>query len=478
MASLNTPDICVIGAGPAGLTAAEAAAGYGANVVLVESDRMGGGKLHLGSVPSKALAAAAARAQALRTASAFGVTPDEPKVNFGRIHDHIQQVIAALAPQDSAERFTALGVEVVKAEAKFVDRRTLRAGDRMIRARRFIIATGSRPAPFDIPGLADVISFTAETIFENTRRPVHLVIIGADALALELAQAHRRLGAEVTVLMPGPILPDTDPELRDVLVQRLREEGVAFRESAKPVSVNARGQGVALQVQEATAEEQETVNGSHLLLLGARLPVLDVLDLDKAGVRRDKARPDHLQLGRNLQTSNARIHAIGEAAGATSVHAAAQQAHLVVRNALFGYAVSGDAVFPSVIYADPELAQVGLTEPAAAERLKDKYRVVRAAFGENDRARATRENYGLAKVIVDRSGRILGAGVVGPSAGELINLFALALAKNLTVTDLKSFVAPHPTLGEIVNRLGDTWQKEQKPSPWLGRRLRLQRMLP
>ena len=172
MASLNTPDICVIGAGPAGLAAAEAAAGYGASVVLVESGQMGGGKLHLGSVPSKALAAAAARAQALRTASVFGVNTDDPKVNFGRIHDHIQQVIAALAPQDSAERFTALGVDVVKADAKFVDRRTLQAGDRTIRARRFVIATGSRPAPFDLPGLPDVTAFTAETIFENTRRPV------------------------------------------------------------------------------------------------------------------------------------------------------------------------------------------------------------------------------------------------------------------------------------------------------------------
>lgn len=478
MASLNTPDICVIGAGPAGLAAAEAAAGYGASVILVESDRMGGSRLHLGSVPSKALAAAAARAQALRTAAAFGVTPDDPKVNFGRIHDHIQQVIAALAPQDSAERFTALGVEVIKGEAKFADRRTLKVGDRAIRARRFIIATGSKPAPFDIPGLADVISFTAETIFENTRRPVHLVIVGTDALALELAQAHRRLGADVTLMAPGPILPESDPELRNIVLQRLREEGVAFRESAKPVSVNARGAGVALQVHEAAAEEQETINASHLLLLGARLPDLDILDLDKAGVRRDKARPDHLQMGRNFKTTNGSIHAIGAAAGANSVHAGAQQAQVVVRNALFGYAAPAESVFPTVVYTDPELAQVGLSEAVATLELKGKYRVVRAAFGENDRARATRETYGLAKVIADPHGRILGAGVVGPSAGELINLLALALAKNLTLADLKSFVAPHPTLGEIVNRLGDTWLQEQKPSSWLERRLKLQRMLP
>src|SRR5690606_24392748 len=154
------PDICIIGAGAAGLAAAEAAKGHGASVVLVEADRMGGGRLHLGSVPARALSAAAGRAHALRTAGAFGGTPDEPKVNFGRIHDHIQQVIAALAPHDSAERFAALGIDVIKAEAKFVDRRTLRAGDRMIRARRFVIATGSRPAPVEIAGLADVTAFT------------------------------------------------------------------------------------------------------------------------------------------------------------------------------------------------------------------------------------------------------------------------------------------------------------------------------
>jgi pyruvate/2-oxoglutarate dehydrogenase complex dihydrolipoamide dehydrogenase (E3) component len=195
-------------------------------------------------------------------------------------------------------------------------------------------------------------------------------------------------------------------------------------------------------------------------------------------VRRDKKRPDHLLLRRNFKTTNAKIHAVGEAAGSTSAHASVLQAKLVVRNALFGSAVSAEALFPTVGYTDPEIAEVGLSEPAAKETLKDRYRIVRAAFAENDRARATRETYGLAKVITDRSGRILGAGIVGPSAGELINIFALAIAKGLTVADLTAFVAPHPTLGEIANRLGETWAKEQKPSPWLARRLRLQRMLP
>jgi pyruvate/2-oxoglutarate dehydrogenase complex dihydrolipoamide dehydrogenase (E3) component len=478
MASLLTPDICVIGAGPAGLAAAEAARGYGATVVLVESDRMGGAKLHLGSVPSKALAAAAGRAQALRTATAFGITPDEPKVNFGRIHDHIQEVIAGISPQESAERFAALGVELIKAEAKFVDRRTLRAGDQTIRARRFIVATGSKPVPFDIPGLAEITPFTAETIFENSRRPGHLIVVGSDRLALELAQSHRRLGSEVTVIALGPVLEDTDPELRDIVMQRLREEGIAFRETATIASVNARGAGIALQVREKEAESEETLNASHLLLLGARVPALDDLDLDKAGARRDKARPDHLVLKRNFKTTNPKIHAIGDAAGAWSIHAAIHQAQLVVRNALFGYAAASDAIFATVGYTDPEIAEVGISEPEAKDRLKDRYRVVRAAFAENDRARATRETYGVAKVIADRGGRILGAGLVGPSAGEGINVFALAIAKGLTVADLTSFVAPHPTLGEIVNRLGEAWDKNQKPSPWLERRLKMQRMLP
>lgn len=478
MASLLTPDICVIGAGPAGLAAAEAARAYGATVVLVESDRMGGARLHHGSLPSKALAAAAGRAQAIRSASPFGIANDEPKINFGRIHDHIQQVIGALAPEDSTERFTALGVEVIKAEAKFVDKRTLKAGDRIIRARRFIIATGSKPAPVEISGLADLTAFTAETIFENTRRPGHLIVVGGDALALELAQSQRRLGAEVTVLAPGVLLPDTDPELRDVVLNRLREEGIAFREKATPTSVNPRGTGVTMTAREAEAEAEETINASHLLLLGTRIPAIDDLDLTRAGVRRDKTHADRLMLRRNFRTTNPKIHVVGAAAGAPSAHAAIHQAQLVVRNVLFGFSAGPEALFATVVYTDPELAEVGLSEPAAREQLKDRYRVVRAAFADNGRARATREGYGLAKVVADRSGRILGAGVVGPSAGELINLFALAIAKHLTVADLKSFVAPHPTLGEIVNRLGEAWDKDAGLSPALQRRLKLQRMLP
>lgn len=478
MASNLTPDLCVIGAGPAGLAAAQTARALGAEVILVEADRLGGGMLHLGSVPSKALAAAAARAQAMRTGPQFGIGAEEPKVNFGRVQDHVQQVIAALAPQTSAEHLGAAGIDLIKAAATFVDHRTLMAGDQAIRARRYIIATGSRPMPIEIAGLSDVTAFTAETIFDNTRRPGHLLIVGGDSLALEIAQAHRRLGADVTVLLPETPLADSDPELREVVMTRLREEGIAFREKARPTAVTPRGPGVTLTVHEAEAEAAETINASHLLLLGRRVPAIDGLDPDKAGIRRDAADPTRLILSRNHRTSNRRIYVVGEAAGVRSVHAAVAQAKRTALRALLGRAAAGVEALPIVCYTDPELAEVGLSEPAAAMRLKDRYEVRRAAFAENDRARATGETYGLAKIIAEPGGRILGAGVVGPSAGEIINLFALAMAQGLKVSDLGSFVAPHPSLSEIVNRLAEGSAANTAPSPWTQRLLQLRRWLP
>ena len=414
-------------------------------------------------------------------AAAFGVTADEPKVNFGRIHDHIQQVIAALAPQDSTERFAALGVEVIKAEAKFVDRRTLRAGDRMIRARRFIIATGSKPVPFDIPGLADVTPFTAETIFENTRRPGHLVVVGGDAARPRARPVPppARLGRD-GARRRAPSFPTPIPSCATFCCT-----GCARRASSSARTRSRRASTRAAQVSPCRSTKprprrKRRSTPRHLLLLGARVPAVDELDLEKAGVRRDKKRPDHLQLGRNFKTTNGRVHAIGEAAGAaigTCVACNRRSSSSATRSSATPR--RSDAVFATVGYTDPELAEVGMSEPQAKEKLKDRYRVVRAAFAENDRARATRETYGLAKIVADRSGRILGAGVAGPSAGELISLFALAIAKSLTVADLKSLRRAR-TRRSAKSPTGSArpGEKDQKPGPWLERRLKLQRMLP
>ncbi|HXF55778.1 MAG TPA: FAD-dependent oxidoreductase, partial [Hyphomicrobiaceae bacterium] len=218
-------DLCVIGAGSGGLSVAAAAAAFGRSVVLIEKHKMGGDCLNYGCVPSKALIAAANRAHAMRTSARFGIAPVEPAVDFRRVHDHVQQVIAAIAPNDSVERFMGLGVRVIPAAARFLDGSTVAAGEHRITARRFVIATGSSPLVPPIPGLDQVPYFTNETIFDNAERPEHLIVIGGGPIGLEMAQAYARLGSRVTVLEAAKALGRDDPELSAVVLKALAEEG-------------------------------------------------------------------------------------------------------------------------------------------------------------------------------------------------------------------------------------------------------------
>jgi pyruvate/2-oxoglutarate dehydrogenase complex dihydrolipoamide dehydrogenase (E3) component len=452
--AVPTPDLCIIGAGPAGLAAAAAARERDATVVVIERDRVGGTSLNDGAVPSRALAAIAARAHAVRTASRFGLGADEPKVNFGRIHDHIQSVITGLAPAASAVHLEALEVEVIQAEARFVDRQTVKAGDRMVRAKYFIVATGAELVAPAISGLSEVPYFTQQSIFENTRRPGHLAVVGTGPVVVELAQSHRRLGSDVTLLSPGAALPGVDPELAGVVLRRLHEEGVAVEENAADLSVAQNGPVLTIRFKSGA---EASVTATHLLVVAVRRPALHQLNLSAAGVQLAKADPTHLELDARLRTSSRRIYAVGDAAGGPqSTHLATHQARLVVEDVLSGRAAAFDLrAAPAVIYTDPEIAQVGLTEPEARASLGDRVRVVRAAFAENDKAQILRDTGGLARLVLDDRGRVLGAGVVGPGAGELIALFALAIANGIEAHKLGGFVAAYPTFSEVAHRLAE-----------------------
>lgn len=473
-----TPDLCVIGAGSAGLSVAAAARAFGASVVLIERDRMGGDCLNSGCVPSKALIAAGYRAHVMRSAQAFGIAPEEPRIQFRKVHDHLHEVIDGIAPHDSEARFRALGCEVIKAEARFTDARTVVAGETEIRARRFVIATGASPIVPAIPGLNSVPYFTSETIFDNTRKLTHLLIVGGGPMGLELAQAYRRLGSEVTVVEAGAVLGRSDPELAAVALRKLAADGVVVREKTAVERFVARSQGIGVVVRSDSGEERLDV--SHILVATGRRPSLESLDLAKARIRTEKGDPSRLVLDRSLRTSNRRVYAIGDAAGgAQFTHLAGYHAGLVIRNALFALPVKVDPrLIPSVTYTDPELGEVGLTEPMARERLGTRFRILRASFGENDRARAERQGHGLAKLIVDPRGTILGGSAVGPGAGELVGFFAFCVANRLSVRHLMAFVAPYPTLIEIVKRLGTEFYRDAAQSPWLVRVMELVRRLP
>jgi len=444
-------DICVIGAGSGGLSVAAGASQMGARTVLIEKGRMGGDCLNYGCVPSKALLAAGHAAQAVRQASRYGVTAGQPAIDGAAVYAHVHGAIAAIAPIDSVERFEGLGVTVIKAAARFIGPREVEAGDAVVRARRFVVATGSSPMVPSIPGLADLPYFTNETIFEAGQLPAHLVIIGGGPIGVEMAQAHRQLGARVSVLQKGTILPKDDPDLIDVVRRRLIEEGVDLREKVTVTAVEPAAAGVRVRFTQADGAAGH-VEGSHLLVAAGRRPTVDGLNLDAAGITHTAR---GIAVDARLRTTNKRVFAVGDVTGGNQfTHMAGHHAGIVIRNALFRLPAKVDTkAVPWVTYTRPELAQVGLTEAAASATMPDKdLRVLRWTYAENDRAQAEGEADGLIKVVADRRGRVLGAGIAGPHAGESIQTWILAISQKLKVGAVAAMIAPYPTLGEVNKR--------------------------
>ena len=443
-----TPDLCIIGAGSGGLSVAAAAAMFGVGVVLVERDRMGGDCLNVGCVPSKALIAAGARAQALREAGAFGIEAGEPRINFARVHDHVQRVIAAIAPNDSVERFGALGVTVIKGEARFVSRSTVMVGDQAIRARRFVIATGSRPSAPPIPGLDALPYLTNESVFSLTKLPERLLVLGGGAVGVELSQAMARLGSRVTLIEAQSLLAREDAEAVGLVRRALLREGVTVLEQARVARAEPKRGGLRLVL-----EDETTLEGTHLLVAAGREPNIEALDLELAGIRSDAK---GVVVDKGLRSSNRRVFAIGDCASGQSgglqfTHVANYHAGLVLRSALFRLPVRVQTLaIPRVTYCQPELASVGLSEAEA--RARGAVTLLRWPFAENDRAQAERKTDGFVKLVTDKKGRILGATIVGAGAGELIVPWCMAIQKRMSVKDMAGLVFPYPTLSEVSKR--------------------------
>lgn len=462
-------DLCVIGAGSAGLSVAAGASQMGARTVLVEAGKMGGDCLNYGCVPSKAMLAAGHTAHMIRHAGRFGVNGHEPSIDFGRVHDHVHEVIASIEPLDSQERFEGLGVTVLRAHASFLAPDEIEAGDVRVRARRFVIATGSSPVVPPIAGLDQVPFDTNETIFDRRAAPPHLIVIGGGPIGCELAQAHRRLGSAVTILDMGPILPKDDPELTGVVRAQLEADGIVIHERVQVQAVERAGNGVAV-VRDAGGQTLR-IEGSDLLVAAGRAPQVAGLNLERAGVAFDRR---GIKVDRRLRTTNRKIFAIGDVLGGLQfTHVGNYQAGIVIRNALFRLpAKVDDQALPWVTYTDPELAHVGLSEQQAGEA--GRAEVLRWRFEENDRARAERQTGGLVKAVVGKRGRILGASIVGAHAGELILPWVLAIRERLKISALANVVVPYPTLGEVSKRAAGSYYTAKLFSPktrWLVRQL-------
>ena len=444
MATEIKTDICVIGAGSGGLSVAAAASQMGAPTVLIEAAEMGGDCLNFGCVPSKSLLAAGHAAQAMRESGRFGVNGVAPTIDFAKVHDHVHGVIAAIAPNDSVERFGGLGVRVIQDHARFTAPDRVAAGDAVIKARRFVVATGSRAAVPPIPGLDQTPYMTNETVFDQTTAPEHLIIIGGGPVGVEMAQAHRRLGSRVTLIEMFGLLGNDDAELVDVVRNRLLAEGIVIHEGVSASGVENRGNGITVTA------DAHAIAGSHLLIAAGRTPIIDGLGLDAAGIDHS---PTGITVDGRMRTSNRRVYAIGDVTGPPMLtHAANLQAGIVIRNALFRLPAKLDtSAMPWVTFSDPELAQVGMTEAAARDAGRD-FRVLRWPFAENDRAQAERATQGLVKAIVTPRGAILGAGIVGLRAGELIQPWALAMGNKLKIGALAGMTVPYPILGEVNKR--------------------------
>ena len=470
MAERLDVDICVIGAGTGGLVTAAAAAQLGARTVLFERHKMGGDCLNYGCVPSKALLAAAKVAKTVRTSNRFGVNTTPPIIDFPAVSRHVHGAIAAIAPHDSVERFEGLGVKVIRAEARFAGPRDVTGGGFVVRARRIVIAAGSRPAVPPIPGLNKVRFFTNETLFDNTVLPEHLIVIGGGPIGLEMAQAHRLLGSRVTVLEAAHILPKDEPELTAMLRRELVGDGIALHEEVTVKRVNKATDGLVVLLERGDGEER--IEGSHLLVATGRRPNVEELELEKAGV---ELSPDGIKVDAHLRTTNPRIYAIGDIAGGPKfTHVADYHAGIVIRSALFRLpAKINYRALPWVTYTDPELAQVGMTEAAAKKAHRGDIQVLRWSFHEVDRAQTDGEREGMIKVVTRRNGHILGASILGPHAGELIHPWGLAIGKRLKVSALATMIAPYPTFGEINKKAAGSFYTAKLFAPWPRRLVQL-----
>lgn len=449
-------DIAVIGAGSGGLSVAAGAAQLGLKVVLFERHEMGGDCLNYGCVPSKALITCGKAAHNARTAARFGIEVSPPKADWNAVKAHLQRVITTIAPVDSQERFEGLGCTVIREEARFADRNTIESASVRVKARRIVVATGSRASVPPIQGLAETPYLTNETVFTLDQLPAHLIILGAGPIGMELGQAFRRLGSEVTIIEPGRALARADAEAAAVAVQSLRHEGVIIREGWTPVRISGAPTNISI-LMTGPSGESETITGSHILVATGRAPVLDSLNLEAGGVAHDAK---GITVKANLRSaSNPRVWAVGDASGKSLLtHGAGWHASVFVRNALFKARSTFDALpMPAVTYCEPEVGQIGLTEEEAKAKHGNKVRTARWSFEENDRAIAEGSTEGFAKIVTDASGTILGATVVGESAGDILQIVGVAMSNGLKIRALTNMIAPYPTRGEIIKRVAGQW---------------------
>ena len=454
--------LVAIGAGTAGLVTAIVAAGLGAKVALIERRLMGGDCLNFGCVPSKGVIAAARRWNAGRADPEFGAPGAGRAGDFGAAMERMRRIRAAISQDDAAERFRDAGVDVYLGEGRFLSDRALAvtgpAGDRELRFRRAVVATGARPQAPPIPGLDRCDYLTNETVFSLTERPERLAVIGAGPIGCELSQAFARLGSRVTTfdLLPG-ILPREDADAAALVEQALRRDGVELALGVRIEEVAPHEGGFRLVYIDSDGGRRET-SCDELLVAVGRTPNIEGLGLEEIGVRCDAT---GVQVDAMLRTTNPRIYAAGDITPAPKfTHLADAHAGVVIQNALFFPSARADRlVVPRCTYTAPEVAHVGLDRQEAEQR-GIAVDVVDVALEENHRALLDGEEEGFLRVLLQKgSDRVLGATVVAAHAGDLIAPLTLAVTHRLGLAKFAGTILPYPTQAEVLKKAANQWRR-------------------
>ncbi|HEX7252562.1 MAG TPA: mercuric reductase [Thermoanaerobaculia bacterium] len=452
----------VIGGGTAGLVTAAGTAGLGGRVALIERARMGGECLNTGCVPSKALLSSARLADQMRRAGTWGLTPRDPQADFGRVFERVRQRRAQIAPHDSVERFESLGVDVFRGAARFASPHEVEVNGERIRAKNFVIATGSRPAVPSIDGLTRAKFYTNESIFDElAQRPRQMVVLGGGPIGCELSQAFARLGVAVTLVELGPrLLPQEDADVSDLIRQRISEDGVRVLTGADARLVAEHGAVRRVWV-EVEGQDREPIDCDAILVAVGRIANTDGLGLEQARV----AFTAHgVTVDRALRTSQRHIYAAGDAVGPPHfTHLADRHARTIVRNIAAPWWPSrlDTSALPWCTFTSPEVARVGLNEQGAV-REGAAYDLFRMPMSGVDRAVVESEEEGFAKVLLARgSDRILGATIVSARAGELIHEVALAMTAGLGLSTIARTIHVYPTFSEILRQIADARERSR-----------------
>jgi pyruvate/2-oxoglutarate dehydrogenase complex dihydrolipoamide dehydrogenase (E3) component len=437
-------DLAIVGAGAAGLIAADFALQLGARVALLEKDRIGGDCTWTGCVPSKSLIKAANVAALARTAARYGLKVSEPIADITQVREYLRMTVQHIYQPTTPEALRKKGLEVRLGPTRFTDPRTIEVSGIPLRARRFLICTGAVPRRPALNGLNEVPYLTYRDIFENDRLPAAMIVIGGGPVGCEIAQCYQRLGARVTIIAPR-LLPTAESEVSDLLSQVFAQEGIkhirahaqAVRKEDRLILVNT---------------DQGDISGDLLFVAVGRVPDLAGLELENAGVRYGER---GIKVNRKLQTTARHIYAAGDCVGGAQFsHLAGWQAFQAARNALLpGSSIGIAEAVPQVTYTVPEVAQIGLTEQLAHARFGDDVRVASCDLLQVDRAVSEGDRDGLIKLIAHRNGRILGATVMGERGGEALAEIGLAMSSGLKLRDLAASIHPYPTYNSALQLL-------------------------